>query len=540
MSVDSTGNLFDTRQSLAFVWRRLPLLVVFVLVVFAAVFLMSSMRPDIYSAQAKIRVVDPNSETVFGGNQVRIDPKREVDTQLALIRSDDTRRLLNERLGSATSEVASVSAKSVPGTDLISLTVTSELPEVAQQAVNTYAETYVEQRKRQVTEGFTARADDLRNKAAEIDSQIAEIDVKLASEAPETDKAMLMAQRSTLVTQQADLRTRAMQFEVEATTRSGNVTVAETADVPKTPISPLPRRDASVAALLAALLGVAALVVWGRLDDRMRSSEDVESTIDPLPVLGSIPIHIEGKKGARRLPRKHEREIVERHSQAAEAFRSFRVALQFSSLSKQLKTIALTSATQGEGKSTVTANLAVALAESGLRVVVISADLRRPTISTIFGVDESGKGLTTALREQAPLTECLVRVDLDSDHSLYLLPAGELPPNPAEVLGSPNMKKLIDALVDAGTDYVLIDTPPILPVVDALALSQFIDGVVMIAVANQTKRRHLTSAIGRLEKVDADIAGVVVNGIPTRGRLGNLYGYGGYGYGTDRYVSTGS
>ena len=494
---------------------------------------LSSLRTDQYQATASMRVVDPNSEAIFDGVQVRVDPSRDVDTQLRLLRSDDLRVAVEQQLAEAGDQITSVSVSAAGTTDIIDVTVTSPDPEIAAAAANAYATIYVEQRQEQVRAGFTVRADELREQAAQLDAQIRDIDIQLTGEISDADRAVLEAQRASLVTQQGELRTRAIEFDVEAATRSGNVELAESASVPTSPSSPNPRRDAMLAAVLALLLGIGLAFLLDRLDDRVKSGEDVERIAAPAPVLGVIPIHSESKKGARKFPKGAMRALVPPKSITAEAYRTLRTSLRFSSIGTQRKTIVVTSSDQAEGKSTVVGNLAVTLADSGLRVVVVSADLRRPTIGAIFGLQDTQQGLTSVLVGDAKLAECLRPVPLASGHTLYVLPAGPLPSNPAELLGSRGMRDIVASIEQAGADYVLIDSPPVLPVSDALALAQFSDGVLVLTVANQTKKQHLAETLDRLHTVNADVVGVVINGVPTRGRYyGGAYGrYGDGAYG---------
>ena len=243
------------------------------------------------------------------------------------------------------------------------------------------------------------------------------------------------------------------------------------------------------------------------------------------PLFGSVPIYAPAKKrGAHRLPH-GPGSLVPLNSIDAEVYRTIRTNLRFSSLAKDngSSVIMVTSASGSEGKSTVTANLAVSLAESGQRVVIVSADLRRPVISSIFDVPETDKGLTSVLLGESTVTECLVPYTLESGHRLYILPAGALPSNPAELLGSRAMADLLAALAHADVDFVLLDSPPVLPVSDPLAIAQFVDGVVLLSVLGQTRAHNLREAVKRLNRVGADILGVVLNGMPT-GR-GGRYPY---------------
>jgi succinoglycan biosynthesis transport protein ExoP len=512
-------------------WSRAPFIVGLVVLAAVLAYALSSIRTDLYRATSTIRVVDPNTEAIFDNGNLRVDPKRDLDTQLRLLQSADLRDAVEAKLGDGAEGIAGVSVSAVGSTDLISIAVSSPEPAIARDAANAYADLYVAERKERVSGEFIARADELRGKAAELDRQIAELDRQLGEDFLDPSQAdVLRSQRTSLVTQQAELRIRATEFDVEAATRTGNAEIAETASVPTAPFSPTPRRDAALAGVLALLIGVGLAFLLDRLDDKIKGADDVERVTGGVPVLGAIPIHAEGKKGATRLPRGGDRLLVPLKSTTAEAYRTLRTSLRFSSIGTTRKTIVITSSDQAEGKSTVAANLAVVLAESGLRVVLISADLRKPTLASIFGISDADKGLTTVLVGDATLNECLRPVTTASGQHLYLLPSGPVPQNPAELLGSKGMRDIVATIESAGVDYLLIDSPPVLPVSDAMAVAQFADGVLVLSVANQTRLGHLGETVDRLRQVNADVIGVVVNGVPTRGRYYGAY-YGRYGYG---------
>ena len=516
---------------------RLPMIVALVVIAFGVAFAYSASRTDQYQATSKVRVVDPNSEAVFDGVQIRTDPKRDVDTQLQLLRSDDLRADVDQAIGDDARLITSVSMAGVGSTDLISITVTSPSPEVAAAAANTFADLYVQQRKDQVASSFTARADELRQKSAELDTQIADIDRQLGDRPSASETTVLEAKRASLVSQQTDLQTRATQFDVEAATRTGNVEVAERATPPTEPFSPTPLRNAVLAGILALLVGIGLAFLLDRLDDKIHDPGDVDVVAGGLPMIGVIPIDSKGRQRARRVGKSMERHLVALDSTTAESYRALRSNLRFSAVGSKLKTVLITSAEGSEGKSTVAANLAMVLAENGLRVVLVSADLRKPSLGTFFETPETGKGLTSVLLGDATVVEALKSVTLQSGRTVYVLPTGPLPQNPAEVLGSQTMRELLESLERAGADFVLIDSPPVLPVADALALSQLTDGVLAVCLAGSTPKGHLAETLDRLRKVDANLVGVVLNGVPTKGRYSRYYGGYSYGY-RNAYQST--
>lgn len=194
-------------------------------------------------------------------------------------------------------------------------------------------------------------------------------------------------------------------------------------------------------------------------------------------------------------------------SPAAEAYRTLRTNIQFSSLDKPLRTILATSTAPDEGKSTTLANLAVTVAQAEQRVILVDCDLRRPTLHALFGVPND-VGLTSLmLQESAALP--LKRTDVPG---LSLLPSGPLPPRPADILGSRRMEAVIATLLEQA-DMVLFDTPPITAVTDAAVLATKVDGVLLVFRSGATRRDRAREARALLEKVNAHIVGVVLTDV---------------------------
>lgn len=201
-------------------------------------------------------------------------------------------------------------------------------------------------------------------------------------------------------------------------------------------------------------------------------------------------------------------------SPVAEAFRTLRTNLEFSNLDKSLRTILVTSASPEEGKSTTLANLAVTIAQSGKRVILVDADLRRPTQHQIFGL-KSTPGLTDMVRDDALLANPPTQ---DTGvPNLRVLTSGQQPPNPAEILGSKRLSEILAALLE-NADMVLFDAPPILAVTDAAVLASRVDAVLLVVSAGKTKRENARKAQTQLEKINARVIGAVLNNAqPERG-----------------------
>lgn len=205
---------------------------------------------------------------------------------------------------------------------------------------------------------------------------------------------------------------------------------------------------------------------------------------------------------------------------ASEAFRVLRTNLQFMGLDKPLKSLLVTSATPGEGKTTTIVNLAVAFAQTGARVCLVDADLRRPMVAKTLGVT-NWSGLTTLLVNKDRTESYLQDTAIPG---LTVLTSGPIPPNPAEILGSNRMSKLLEDL-EAQFDMVLVDTPPVLAVTDAAVLAPKVNGVVLVVRAGQVARQQALRAKEALEAVKANVLGAVLGAVQPEGREGYYYYY---------------
>jgi capsular exopolysaccharide synthesis family protein len=267
--------------------------------------------------------------------------------------------------------------------------------------------------------------------------------------------------------------------------------------------------------LVGLILGVALAFLVDQVDDSIRNKDDLERLAGGLPVIGVIPKVPGWKNRAEPLLVSQS----EPSSPAAEAYRTLRTSIQFFGVDRKMRTILVTSATAGDGKSTTISNLAVVLARAGQRVAVVSCDLRRPRLHEFFGLSNT-VGFTSVLVGSAPLATALQSVA--GDDRLRVIPSGPLPPNPSELLSSRRTAEIVTAL-EGQCDAVLIDCPPVLPVTDAAVLSARVDGVLVVATAGSTTGKEIARAVELLRQVDAPIVGVVLNGAPGDEAYGYKY-----------------
>lgn len=298
-----------------------------------------------------------------------------------------------------------------------------------------------------------------------------------------------------------------------------SLAVVDPAGVPTVPTSPRPVRDALIGLLLGLVLGLGAAFIRDSLD-RTYTDADVLEEKSGVAILGVVPQELEKVD----MPT-----ITHPSSGRAEAYRTVRTNIQFAGPATALKRIIITSATPGEGKTSVATNVALAMARQGQSVVLVDADLRRPRVHLAFGLDEPGEGLSGILADGLDPAHVLRQVD---DGTLAIIPAGRRVGNPSELLGSPRMSQLLEDLAQH-FDVVLVDTPPVLPVTDALVLAVGATGVIVVVRLGVTNRERLGRALGSLRKLNVAILGIVANGAVASGDA--AYGYGSrYGYASSR------
>lgn len=406
---------------------------------------------------------------------------------------------------------------------VLTVAYTSGDPEVARDAANAFAQGYIDYRVEQTLEVLRIERRGVEQRIVGLQDQLAELitDIEAANASGNTGLVTtLETQRSTLIARLSFLEQRLDDLQAEGTARSGAGEIIEAAALPTSPSSPDHARNLLLALFLGLALGIALAFLRERLDDRFRGHSDVERATGA-PVLATVPKFGFSKKtgGA-----------IAAHSEptgaAAEAYRRLRTNLQFVALQRQSKSVLVTSPSAGEGKTLSTANLGVALAQAGQRVIVVSSDLRRPTIEDHFRVDKRARsrGLSTFLSGQ---DDDLFRLISDPGiQRLRLLPSGSIPPNPAELLASPRLGQLVAELEEAA-DFVLFDSPPLLAVTDSAILAARVRAAILVIDANSTHRSAALRAKEELERNGGMLLGSMLNAFDPSS---SPYGYGSYGY----------
>ena len=307
---------------------------------------------------------------------------------------------------------------------------------------------------------------------------------------------------------------RMKEIGVSAGVQKSNISIIDPAPVPRGAFRPNLQKNLAIASMLGLMIGIALALLLEFLDSTIRRTEDIERQVDR-PVLGLIPLLRLRDQRATAATGRPERALshysaTHPKSAVSEAFRSLRTSLMFSTPEGMPRVLLFTSPSQGEGKTTAAANLATVLAQNGASVLLIDADLRRPSVHRDFSIPRS-PGLTDAISRVSTGTQPEHPVIHGSGvDGLSLMPAGHATPSPAELLSSNQLAKVLSDCRRI-FDHVIVDAPPILGLADAVVASRMVDGVVLVAAAGKTGKENFRISVQRLRQVQAPLLGVILN-----------------------------
>jgi capsular exopolysaccharide synthesis family protein len=335
------------------------------------------------------------------------------------------------------------------------------------------------------------------------------------------EQQSLIANNRSVQTMFESLKNMYQVAQIEEAVETDVVRIIDPARYPIKPFSPDRRRDVLLALALGILVGVAIAVLLDRLDDSVRSPDEIAEQLN-LTMLGMIPaIKLDHEPTPGSVTMERLVTHANPRSPVAESYRSLRTNLAFARARQNIKSLVLTSPGPADGKSTTVANLAITFAQQGQRTLLIDGDLRRAVLDKTFSVPRS-PGLTEVIVGQAELEHA---VNATAVPNLFVLGSGQFPPNPSELLGSNAMANVIRE-ANEQFDVVLFDSPPLLAVTDAAVLSTMVDGTILVVRMGSTARQAVRRALGQLHAVHARVLGTVMNDVDLRR---SSY-YGGYGY----------
>lgn len=482
--------------------RRIGIVVLCSILVPASAFAFSTTRQKQYTASASLLFRDPGFDQKLFGSQVlqsSTDPTRAAATNVRLASLDVVAERTAKRLPNAGDVRSHVAVEAEGQSDVVSVSATYPNRRLAAIVANTLAEQYIALRQ--------------------------EADRAKIAQAQALVKRRLQQFRGGSQASQA--RSLQDRLDVLASLQTGNAELAEAARAPSSPSSPKVVLNTTLGVVLGLILGVGLAFLFERLDRRLRDPKEIEEMFER-PILAAIP-------ESRALSRSG---LVQEVMPTAEgeAFRMLRANLRYFNVDHAVQSVLVTSAAPGDGKSTVSWNLASTAAGSGARVLLVEADLRHPGLADSLAL-RGAPGLSTVLAGESAVEAVVQQVPVQAKTSgpgietVDVLLAGPLPPNPAELLESNRMRDLIKS-AERSYDLLVIDTPPTSVVSDAIPLLSQVGGVIVVARVKKTTREAVGHLRNQLRNLDARILGLVVNAV---GRESEAYGYAygyGYGYGT--------
>ncbi|MCX7668489.1 MAG: polysaccharide biosynthesis tyrosine autokinase, partial [Anaerolineae bacterium] len=480
----------------------------------AAAYVVSKNSTPIYQASTKLLVNQSSSNQANLAYQDILMSQQLARTYANLLADRPVVEATAQRLGLPTDQKTltslqnSISVTPIRDTQLLEVKVEGPDPQLIALIANTLPEVFIAQNQQLQLGRVSGLKSSLETEIANVQEDIARTQANLAAATDDAQRqryeASLAQYRSTL----SSLVNNYQQIRLAEVQATNNVVVVKPAVAPQTPIRPRTMTNVLLAAVVGAMIAAGAAFLIEYLDDTIKSPDDV-ARVSGLSTLGAI---------ARLKDAGIQRQLIAwMHSKApeTEAYRTLRTNIQFSSVDKPVRTLVVTSSGPSEGKSTTAANLAVVMAQTGQKVVLVDADLRRPVLHKTFGVPNN-VGSTTALLagDDVDLQSYLQPTEIDN---LMIITSGPIPPNPSELLGSQRMRHIVDRLAQIA-DMVIFDTPPVLVVTDAAVLSRQTDGVLLIADAGGTREPALAHAVEELRKTGANILGVALNRLDSRSR----------------------
>jgi tyrosine-protein kinase len=498
--------------------RRWWIIALCTVLVPATAYLYSARQPAQYQASAQVYLSSQDlAGALTGISTGYVDQIRLADTAASLAHvpavAEDAIALAHVTAITPGGLLGSTSIVPQTGTDILTFTVTNHDPGLAALLANAYANAFTKYRGE-------LDSDAVRRARKELQHRLQALEASGQA-------------RSPLAT---SLRDKDQQLETLEALQTSRTYVISTAGGAGR-VSPQPRRDATVALVLGLVLGIGLAFLLDALDTRVRSVAEIGEYLK-VPQIGSISPP----------PKKLLKDdllvmMAQPRGTQAEEYRVLRTNLEFVALAAdEIRTILITSAVEQEGKSTVAGNLAVALARSGKRACLVDLDLRRPYIHRFFHLLH-GRGVTDVALGRVTLDDALTEIDVgrsasvakDADHgSLHVLASGPLPPDPGEFVGTRKLGNILAELRQR-YDIVVIDSPPLLRVGDAMTLSSRADGLVLLTRLNTLKRPTLRELSRVLAAVPTGKLGYVVTGSQREGGYSGGYGYG-YGYGKSYYA----
>lgn len=499
LSTPTSTASFSLKTYLSILRRQRRLIIVVIVVMTFLAMLPPLLQDPVYSATSQVRISSLDSEGVFSTDPVvgktTNDRAIELLTEIEVISSASlkARVLADSGVGADDFEGPMVTQRGF--SEVVEINVVADSPDIASDIANLYADEYVEDRRERSVDTLTAKADELRGQSAAANTELQLLTQRLANEElPANEISNLQLRQTTLSQQVLDFDRRADELAVNASLRGAATEVHQFAGLDLAPIRPSSLSAAAIGFVLGILLGLALAVVFDTIQDRVGSAEELGAIRQGVPVLATVPhANMNGPAGSAG------------SSSAKEAFRYLRTGVRVFGLNSNLRSLVVTSAIGAEGKTSTAIGLAIAMADAGDRVVLVDGDLRRPSLHEHFGIPNE-VGLSSILVGDASFENAVHFVR----DNLAVVPAGPPVQDPPQLLGTERFKRVLDAMVKQ-SDFMILDSTPVLPVADALIAGQHVDGAVVVGRIGQVRRRAVRELFGRFQEAEIPLIGLIAN-----------------------------
>jgi capsular exopolysaccharide synthesis family protein len=520
MTLDNNNTEFledgiDLRQYLSLFWHWAWLIALAAVVAGVAAYVMSKRTTPYYQSSTTVLVNEAPATKTTDYSSVMLS-EQLTSTYAEMMTKDP---VLNEVIGQLGLSISAGKLKSmitvapVRDTQLIQITAETTQPQLSADVANSIAAVFSKQIMDIQGERFAQSKATLEAQMAEIETQIASYEAQAEGATSADEREQLDAKVTQYREIYSGLLTSYESVRLSEAQSISSVTQVERATANSVPVRPKTLQNTLLAAVVGVMLVAGGLVAKEAMDDTIKTPEDIISRFG-LPILGVIN-HLNGK-------RNDPITLADPASPTSEAYRTLRTNVSHASLDGPLRTLLVTSAEPGEGKTTTLGNLAVVMAQNGLQVIVADCDLRHPRTHIQFRLNNR-KGLTNLFEQPSYVLDGSCQVS--GVQNLSVVTSGSLPGNPAELLGSERMRAIIQAMAKEA-DVVLVDTPPALAVTDAAVLAPSVDGVLLVVKPGKTRARAVKRTLELLAQVQAKVVGVVLNDVTThRSSYGYHYKY---------------
>lgn len=533
---------FDIKVYVRLIWHWLWLIILCMVLASTTAYVVSDLSMPIYQASTTLLVNQARNATA--NYQDLITSERIASTYAQLMKRASTLAAVAAEFDVTpdmlNSAVTAVNVTPIRDTQLIQVTIEGTSPELVAAVAETLPQVFITEMQQVQESRFIESKANLQKRIQDINDQINQKEAAIAAigDSYTAEQGVELNRLRSQVTQlQSSYNSQLESLEMLNLTVAQSmdtITVAEPPSIPTTPIRPRTIQNTLLAAIVGVMLALGIIFLVEYLDDRVRSPQDLERIVDTT-ILSTISLLPNTQKQGWRKAKVAEPSplitIAEPRHPISESYRTLRTNLQFASVDNELRSILITSATESEGKTTTVANLGIVMAQAGKRVIIIDSDLRKPRLNRVLKVSGT-PGITDALwREEDNVAAYLRETAVPG---LRILSSGKIPPNPADLLGSQRMRRLIESL-QKEADLLIFDVPPLLAVTDASILAQFVQGIVLVVDTSRTSRAAVSRAVETLFNANANLFGVVLNRMTRNARSYGYYYYDSYGryYGDD-------